>query len=122
VAATRHTRRPGSKLGKPSDELLIPRALGLQDLDAQFGGPLCDRTGGELVAPATRRIGPGDHGDQFMAGLGQRIQRRDCDIGGAAKDDSHRRSLGRLRQHLAYRRQSAIYLAEAGAQRRQADP
>ena len=49
--------------------------------------------GGQLLAAATWGIWPSDHGNKFVAGIGQRIQRRDCDIGGTAKDDSHRRSL-----------------------------
>jgi hypothetical protein len=57
-----------------------------------------------------------------MARSCERIQRGDRDIWSAAKDDSHRRSLGRVSQHLSYGRQSPMYLTEAGTQRRQADP
>src|SRR5215217_7844830 len=70
------------KLAEPRNELLVPRPLRLQDLQTQLGSPLCNRTGGQLLAPATRSIRPGDDSDQLMAGIGEGIQRRNRDIWG----------------------------------------
>ncbi len=82
-------------LSQATDKLLIPGTLRPQDLNAKFGGVLRDWAGGQLLAAATWGIRPRYNGDQVVAGIGQRIQRRDRDIRSAAKDDSHRRSLGR---------------------------
>jgi hypothetical protein len=67
--------------------------LRFQDLDAEFCGSLRNWAGGQLLAAATWGIWPGDDSDKLVAGIGQSIQRRDRDIGSAAEDDSHRRSL-----------------------------
>ena len=84
------------QLDQPTDELLIPRTLRLQDLKAQLSGPPGYGAGGKPLATAARGIRPGYHCSQLVMRLRQRIQGRDRNIGGAAKDDSHRRSLGGL--------------------------
>ena len=93
--AVRHDRAGvGGERAQRLLEVRVARVVGLEHRDAERVGaprrPARRRAGGR----ARRRVGAGDDADQLVAGLGDRLQRRQRHLGRAGEDDPHRALTG----------------------------
>ena len=107
-----HRAAVGRDLGQPGDEVLVARALRLEDLELQLLRPQGDRARGQPLAAPARRVGARDDRDHLVVGGDERVESRHGDLRGPAEDDSHPRTVRvfcprsartRIRSHLLAR-------------------
>ena len=75
--------------GKTTTIRMLLGLVGPSDGYAELLGTPGHRGGDELAASTRRRVGTGDDADELVPAVGDRVEGRHGDLGGAGEDDAH---------------------------------